>query len=77
MRLLGQEPPARALLSAAAPGAPVATPAPGSSMGASADAPPAQEGVPARLRELQGLRDEGLITAEQFEQRRAAILEEL
>ena len=77
LRLLGQEPPARALLSAAAPIAPVATPAQDSSIGAGADAPPAQEGVSARLRELQRLRDEGLITAEQFEQRRAAILEEL
>ena len=30
-----------------------------------------------RLRELENLRDEGLITAEEYEERRASILEEL
>ena len=63
LRLEGREPPARALRSAA----------PAADAGAS----PAQQDAADRLRELQRLRDEGLITAEQFEQRRAAIVEEL
>lgn len=63
LRLEGREPPARTLRSAA----------PAADAGAS----PAQQDAADRLRELQRLRDEGLITAEQFEQRRAAIVEEL
>ena len=43
-----------------------------------ADTPSTRESSAAsRLRELQRLRDEGLITPEQYEERRAAILEEL
>ena len=61
LRLLGQEPPAHALRAAAPATDTSATP-----MGAAA-----------RLRELQRLRDEGLITAEQFEQRHARIVEDL
>ena len=38
---------------------------------------PRESGAAARLRELQRLRDEGLITAEQFEQRHDRIVEEL
>ena len=43
-----------------------------------ADSPTTRESsTAARLRELQRLRDEGLITAEQYEERRARIMEEL
>ena len=85
---LGQRPPALAARREAPP-APAPPPPPAApeapppaeapSAPAPAEAPPAprESGAAARLRELQRLRDEGLITADQFEQRRAAILEEL
>ena len=42
-----------------------------------AEPPPAESGSADRLRELRDLHDEGLITDEQFEERRARIAEEL
>lgn len=42
-----------------------------------APAAPAQQSVVERLRELQSLRDEGLITEEQFEAKRADLLQQL
>ena len=76
LRRLGQQPPAaagRPLAPPEQPPAPAAAPAPHE-----AAPPPAGGNAPAdRLRELQRLRDDGLITADQFEQRRARILDEL
>ena len=82
LRMRGAEPPA-------ASGRTTASPAPPSGLmdyprkrPGSEDAPAAassseQGSVAARLRELQRLRDEGLITPEQYEERRASIMEEL
>ena len=82
LRMRGEETPA-------ASGRTTASPAPPSGLmdyprersrseDASAAASPEQQGSSAeRLRELQRLRDEGLITAEQYEERRARIMEEL
>ena len=81
LRRLGQQPPAEAgrplappeQSPAAAAPAPATPPSPHE-----AAPPPAGGNAPAdRLRELQRLRDDGLITADQFEQRRARILDEL
>ena len=82
LRMRGEEPPA-------ASGRTTASPAPPSGLmdyprkrSTSADEPSApssaQQGSSAeRLRELQRLRDEGLITPEQYEERRAGIMEDL
>ena len=87
--LAATEPPAAPPAPAAAPPWPPAPPAPPEAMPpaqptAAPPAPPEAAAPPAggssaadRLRELQRLRDDGLITAEQFEQRRARIVEEL
>ncbi len=81
LRMRGEEPPAvsgRTTASSAPPSGRMDYPRERSR---SEDAPtPASEpqgSVAARLRELQRLRDEGLITPEQYEERRASILEEL
>lgn len=83
LRMQGEEPPAVSGRTTAAPAPPSglmdyprasssppdppAAPSPTESQGSAAD----------RLRELQRLRDEGLITTEQYEERRAVILEDL
>ena len=65
MRFQGQQPPGRALPSTAAPsGSP---PPPETTAGGTAD----------RLRELRDLRDERLITDEEFERQQARIVDEL
>ena len=82
LRMRGEEPPAvsgRTTASSAPPSGLMDYPRERSrSEDASAAASPEQQGSSAeRLRELQRLRDEGLITAEQYEERRARILEDL
>lgn len=82
LRMQGEEPPATSGRTTASPapssglidyprqgGRPAAPPA--------AAAPESQGGAADRLRELQRLRDEGLITPEQYEERRARIMDEL
>ena len=82
LRMRGEEPPAvsgRTTASSAPPSGLMDYPRERSrSEDAPAAASPEQQGSSAeRLRELQRLRDEGLITAEQYEKRRASIMEEL
>ena len=81
LRMRGEEPPAvsgRTTASSAPPSGLMDYPR---ARSRSEDAPAAasepQGSSAERLRELQRLRDEGLITAEQYEERRARIMEEL
>ena len=82
LRQRGEQPPAvsgRSTLSPAAPPRLTDRPSEGGGRADATVSSPGeqQRGAAARLRELQQLRDEVLITAEQYEERRASILEEL
>ena len=85
LRMLGKEPPAvsgRTTASSAPPSGLMDYPRerPGSadaSVSAASSSSTEQGSVASRLRELQRLRDEGLITPEEHEERRARIMEEL
>ena len=75
LRLRGEQPPALSGRTTLPGGAePAGSPPPGDEAG---EAGSDERSVSERLRELQRLRDEGLITAEQHEERRARILEEI
>ena len=82
LRMQGEEPPAMSGRTTAAPEPPPGLMDYPRERSSTADPPDASPSGPQgsaadRLRELQRLRDEGLITPEQYEERRAAILEDL